>query len=407
MNIIVELGNRKKTEKNKVERLTMFSNLYYNKKIDLNKHFYILNYYHKKFLDNFINGLPKFFDAVDRKNNKKNVLKKEDGVKKKFIFFNSQVIKFLIVDIDDKKTFENKYEIIEFLNDYNIIPSYVLDSQKGYHVGFILKKAIPFSNKKAVDFARDTLKKLSLLLGGDQFALRLKGRFRNPLLHDTYYTNFEYDLSDLIEGVPYFIGDLEIQHNKNKKVHKNITELKSLVLKVLNNINYIKNVEIGYRNSFLWYLGMIIAKNFQHLPTARKLVEFEKIEKQICLYNNNFKNKLEDKEIQNIIKSVKGYYMSNKITVGMGNFNNWTPEMKNIYKKNYRKNKGITKEHREEKKEKNKNKVLQSIYQLKKEKEKTTMRNIQKKCNLSLRTIKKYVDELKEDPRFSSLFPTK
>ncbi len=383
----------------------IFSHLYYNKKFDIKKHFNILNYYHFQFLNNFINGLPKYFDAVDRKNGKTNKIEKNEGIKKKFIFFNSQVIKFLIIDIDNKKTFENKFEIIEFLNDYNIIPSYVLDSNKGYHVGFILKKAIPLDNTKAVDFARDTLKKLSLLLGGDSNALRLKGRFRNPLLHDTFYTNFEYDLIDIIDNIPgYILNDITINHNENKKVHKKIEKLKELILKVLNNIVYIKNVEEGFRNAFLWYLGMIISKNFQYLPTPKKLIEFEKIEEQIYFYNNNLTNPLEKKEIESIINSVKKYYLKGRIMVGLGSYNNWTKEMKNMYIKNYRKEKKIIKHTNEERKEINKNKVLQSIYKLKKEGEKISIRKIQKKCDLAVGTIKKYVDELKKDPKFSSLF---
>ncbi len=388
--------------------LNIFSHLYYNKKFDLKKHFYILNHYHHNFLNNFINGLPKYFDAVDRKNGKKCIVKKEEGIKKKFIFYNSQVVKFLIVDIDNKNTFKNKYEIIEFLSDYNIIPSWVLDSKKGYHIGFILKNPIPYNNKKAVEYARDTLKKLSLLLGGDSSALRLKGRFRNPLLHDTFYTDITYDLIDISDNIPYYIlNEITIQHNENKKVHKNITELKELILKVLNNINYIKNVGVGYRNSFLWYLSMIIAKNFQDLPTPMKLKEFEKIEEQIYFYNNNLNEPLDKKEVNNIINSVKKYFLKGKIMVGLGSYNNWTREMKKLYIRNYRKEKGLVKQHREEKKEINKNKVLQSIYKLKQNNEKITMRNIQKNCELSLRTIKKYVDELKNDPKFSSLFSTK
>ncbi len=382
-----------------------FSHLYYNKNFKIDKHFNILNHYHYEFLNNFINGLPKYFDAVNRKNGKKNIIEKNEGIKKKFIFFNSQVVKFLIVDIDDKKTFNNKYEIIEFLNDYNIIPSYVLDSSKGYHVGFILKKSIPYENKKAVDFARDTLKKLSLLLGGDSNALRLKGRFRNPLLHNTYYTDLKYDLIDLIDNIPeYILNDIIINHNSNKKVHGNITELKELILKVLNNINYIKNIEVGYRNSFLWYTGMMIAKNFQHLPTPMKLKEFEKIEEQIHFYNNNLKNKLEDEEVKNIIESIKKYYMKGKIMVGLGSYNQWTPEMKKIYIKKYRKEKGITKHSNNERKEINKNKVLQSIYKLKQNGEKISIRKIAEVSKLGKTTVNRYVKELKKDPKFSSLF---
>ena len=379
--------------------------LYYNKNFTKEKHFKILNYYHFKFLKEFSEGLPRYFDAVDKKNNKKNIVKKEEGILKKFIFFNSKVVKFLIIDIDKKETFKNKYEIFEFLNDFNIPPSWILETDKGYHVGYILKKSIPFENKKAVNFSKDILNKLIKFLGGDTNAARIKGRFRNPLLHNTFYTLKEYDLIDLKEGIPdYIIDDIYIKHNENKKVHKKIIELKELIFKVLNNINYIKNIEKGFRNSFLWYIGMIISKNFQDLPLPTKLKEFEKIKNQIYFYNNNLKEPLDDKEVERIINSIKKYYLKRKIMVGLGSYNKWTKEMKNIYMKNYLKEKGIIKEHRQEKKEKNKNKVLQSIYKLKEKNEKLSVRKIASICGLGKSTVAKYVKELKEDPRFSPLF---
>jgi len=382
--------------------------LYYNKNFTKEKHFKILNYYHFKFLKEFSEGLPRYFDAVDKKNNKKNIVKKEEGILKKFIFFNSKVIKFIIIDIDSKTTFKNKYEIFEFLGNFEIFPSWVLETEKGFHVGYILKTPIPFTNEIAVNFCKDVLNKLIKLLDGDTAAARLKGRFRNPLLHDTFYTNEEYNLIDLKEGIPdYIINDIYIEHNENKKVHKKIMELKELILKVLNNINYIKNINVGYRNSFLWYMGMIIAKNFQTLPMPTKLKEFEKIKEQIYFYNNNLKKPLDDKEVERIINSIKKYYLKGKIMVGLGNYKNWTNEMKNIYMKQYQKNKGIIKEHRDEKKEKNKNKVLQSIYKLKKENEKLSVRKIASVCGLGKSTVAKYVKELKTDARFACLFEKK
>jgi len=381
------------------------SHLYYNKKFDKVKHFNILEHFHFEFKKIFESGLPRFFDAVDKKNSKKNIIPKKNGLFKNFIFFNSKVIKFLIVDVDTKENFGNKYEIFEFLNDYNIAPTWILETDKGYHIGFILKDAIPFENEKARNFAFDVLKKLSLLLGGDINALRLKGRFRNPLKHDTFYTLNEYTLNELNEGIPYFIlSDIEIKHNENKKVHKDVLKLKELILKVLNNINFIKNVNKGYRNSFLWYTGMIIAKQGQHLPNPQKILFFEKVKEKIYFYNNNLNEPLDKKEVDTILNSVKKYYLKGKIMVGIGSYNNWNKEMKSIYMKEYRKKKGIIKEHREEKKAKNKNLVLQSIYTLKKENKKITVRNIKKICGLANATISKYIKELKEDPKFSVLF---
>lgn len=379
--------------------------LYYNKKIEINKYFNIINYYHSNFIKKLSDGLPAYFDAVDRKNAKKEIIKKEEGIKKKFIFFNSKVIKFLIIDIDNKREFKKMIDIFEFLNDYNLIPSWILETNKGFHVAFILKKAIPYENEKAVEFARDTLKKLSLLLGGDPFALRLKGRFRNPLMHNTFYTDMEYDLIDLIDNIPdVVLNDIEINHNPNKKIHNNVIKLKELVLKTLNDINEIKNIHKGFRNAFLWHLGMMIAKNFQNLPIPTKLKEFEKIEEKIYFYNNNLNNPLEKKEIARIIKNIKKYYMKRKIMIGIGKYENWTPEMKRIYMRNYLKEKGKIKHHREEKKEINKNKILQAIYKLRSEKKKISARKVAEIAKIGKTTAAKYIKELKEDPKFSPLF---
>ena len=380
------------------------SHLYYNKKFDKNKHFNIISYFHSNFIKMLSHGLPSHFDAVDRKNAKKSIIQKQEGLLKKFIFFNSKVIKYLIIDIDDRNNFENMFQIYEFLADYNIVPTWILETDKGYHIGYILKNAIPYNNIKAVEYAKDTLKKLSLLLGGDSNALRLRGRFRNPLLHNTFYTLQTYDLIDISDNIPEYILNIDIQHNENKKVHKNTIKLKELVLKVLNNINYIKNIEKGYRNAFLWYLGMIIAKNFQHLPTAKKLLEFEKIKEQIYFYNRNLKEPLENEEVKNIIESIKKYYLKGKIMVGLGSYNQWTKEMKKMYIKNYRKEKGIIKNTNEERKEINKNKVLQAIYKLKKDSKKISVRKVAEVCGLSKSTVANYIKELKKDSKFKHLF---
>ena len=384
---------------------TYFCNLYYNKNFTKQKHFNILNYYHAEFVKLFKSGLPAYFDAVNKKDAGKRVVEKNKGILRNFIFYNSKVVKFIIVDIDNKNTFENKFELLEYLKDFNLIPSWVLDTNKGYHVGYILKNAIPYENKTSIKFARDTLKKLSLFLGGDPNALRLSGRFRNPLMHDTFYTNFTYDLIDIIDNIPETIlENIKIEHNKNKKFHKNIYSLKQLILEVMNDITKIKNVKPGFRNSFLWYTGMIIAKNFQHLSLNEKLVEFEKIKEKIYFYNNNMEFPLENEEVETIIKSIKKYYLKGKIMVGLGGYNSWTKEMKNLYMKKYLKEKGIIKHSNEERKEINKNKVLQAVYRLRGKGEKLSVRKIANECKLGKTTVAKYVNELKKDSKFAVLF---
>jgi len=108
--------------------------------------------------------------------------------------------------------------------------------------------------------------------------------------------------------------------------------------------------------------------------------------------------------MENIKKSIIKYTRNNRNFVGLGSYEMWTKKMKNLYMKNYLKKKGIVKYSNEERKEINKNKVLKTIYELRKNNEKPSIRKISKLCGLSKNTVNKYVKELKSDPKFSILF---
>jgi len=111
--------------------------------------------------------------------------------------------------------------------------------------------------------------------------------------------------------------------------------------------------------------------------------------------------------MENIKKSIIKYTSSGKNFVGLGSYELWTPELKNLYIKQYQKKKGIIKYHRDELKEMNKTKVLQAIYKLKGEGKKVSIRKVAEISKLNKNTVNKYFKELKEDPRFSCLFEKK
>ena len=161
------------------------------------------------------------------------------------------------------------------------------------------------------------------------------------------------------------------------------------------NLNILKNIDVGYRNSFIWYLGMYLIKISQDW------------EERLNTYNINLKKPLGEVEMENIKKSIIKYTKNNKNFVGLGSYELWTPELKNMYIKQYQKKKGIIKHHRDEWYEINKTKVLQAIYKLRSENKKVSIRRVADECGLNKNTVNKYFKELKADARFSFLFEKK
>ena len=391
---------------------------------------YNKNYTNKKI---FINNLKKnillnlFYDRFPQKltvaSNKTNLkkgkllknIKKEKEVffNNEYIYYNKYTYNFFILDIDHKN-----YKINDFITilDQHFIapPSWIIETKNGYQLGFILEK--PFnlyngkltnSDIKAIKYTKYLLKKMLFLFQGDFNTIRLSGFWKNPIGVDLnkfklFVNNKNYfNLSDFDIYLEVFdnIEKKEINKKKGNEggfFHKEKHKIKYFVEELVKgNLNILKEIKKGFRNSFIWYLGMYLIKNDSDW------------ENKLNTYNINLKEPLEDKEMENIKKSIIKYTKENKNFVGLGSYELWTPELKNMYIKQYQKKKGIIKYHRDELKEINKTKVLQAIYKLKEENKKLSVRKIAELCKLGKSTVAKYVKELKEDPRFSVLFEKK
>jgi len=385
----------------------------YNKKFDFLKY---IDYKKTKLLKLFFNKLPSKLTMSKNKSTLKkgkllkNIDKnKENLFSNEYLYFNKYTFNFFILDVDHKNYKINDF--INILNDNFIAPpNWIVETKNGYQLGFILEKPFNLYEKKLSEkdkqLKKYTLylqKKMLFLLGGDFNACRLQGFWKNPLgmnlkKYKCYVNdkNF-FNLSDFDIYLP---GFEKYEFNKNKKgnlngdFHHDKEKIKYYINELYKgNLDILKKVKIGYRNSFLWYLGMILIKH-----------EKEDWENKLHFYNNNLPQPLKGNEMENIKSSIIKYTRNNRNFVGLGSYEMWTKKMKNLYMKNYLKKKGIVKYSNEERKEINKNKVLKTIYKLRKNNEKPSIRKISKLCGLSKNTVNKYVKELKEDPKFKVLF---
>ena len=330
-----------------------------------------------------------------------------------YIYYNKFTCNFLVVDIDTKELSIKK--IIEVLDEYFIkTPTWIIETNAGYQVGFALEK--PFllqeirnnklseKDKKLRRYAFSMLKNLHKLLNADPNALRLQGFYKNPIginleKYKLFVTTNKFNLSEFD-----IIINQEKEENKEKfpkkrkgnpggDFHQDPAKIKKLAKEFLLNfnLNILKKITAGSRNSFVWYVGMYLSKNTD-----------DWIEK-LNTYNLNLSKPLGKEELLQIIKSIENYNNAGKnFVIGRGSIK--TRKERNEYMKQYRLKKGIHKKTREQQKEENKTKILQAIYKLRIDNKKITIRNIAEIAKLSKNIVNKYVKELKEDKRFSVLF---
>ncbi len=109
--------------------------------------------------------------------NKKEIL---DDNAYKWLLFNDTSIKFIIIDIDFKECSLN-----ELFKKLEKKPTWLLETEKGFHACYALKSTIKMSNFKAILWAKNIKEALTLELKGDiQGSHRLSGIWRNTLAHN-------------------------------------------------------------------------------------------------------------------------------------------------------------------------------------------------------------------------------
>lgn len=302
--------------------------------------------------------------------------------KAKWIEYNKYTINFLILDIDIKYKFDknlSEEENIELAKKYYPytsvktilnyiktetflpIPTWILETDKGFQIAWQLKVPFPTNYKsKSYKYGLYILKNLSLYFGADQNAVRLKGIWRNPLLHRHIYTGNTTELAEL--EVVSEIKKEKKKFKEHKKIKHKIMHIdneefwqkeiekrqiaKQLAWKIYEGGEII-NLSEGVRNNTLWYYGMILAR-YKEKNILQKLLEINKITGAFLdkneienIYTSIMRYKKEGKLY--ISKKSKNYDPENIFQCGKGNYSTWTKEEKKYYINNYRINKGIVK----------------------------------------------------------------
>jgi len=217
----------------------------------------------------------------------------------KFINFNSKdKISMMIFDIDEfrDKTaleyFKNIKGFLEYIIEkIGCEPTYVLETQKGFHFAYHLKNHVFMHQPKAVTYLQNIKKAIGEILGCDPIASnRLNGVWRNPLLHTSYFS----------EQINYKLADFKIflpSHQKNRR--NTSTKVK---------INETQLTE-GNRNAYLFECAMRHAKGFLLLTTEEILIFLEET-------NRRCEVPLASQELPSIARSVYKYWSQGKIRFG-------------------------------------------------------------------------------------------
>lgn len=217
----------------------------------------------------------------------------------KFINFNTQErISWMVFDIDHVgemkalEYFKNINGFLEYvIEKLGIEPTYVLETQKGFHFAFHLKNHIYTHQRKALQYLQAIKRAITAILGCDEKAShRLNGIWRNPLLHEHYYSaQFNYELKDFKDFLP-----------KNQTPKCTITQ----TVKLDKN-----SLTVGNRNQALWEHAMRYAKGKTAL-TPSELVEM------LIEANSHAKEPLEIDELHTIASSAHKYWREDKIVFG-------------------------------------------------------------------------------------------
>ncbi len=220
-------------------------------------------------------------------------------LKCKFINFNTHSrISIMVFDIDKvgDQTALDYYKNIEGLLSFivektGLEPTYILETQKGFHFGYHLKNHIFTHQPKALEYLKNIKKALTELLGCDSNAShRLNGVWRNPLLHPHYYSGvINYELSDFREFLP-------LRENVKKVCKASIKIDDSLLV-------------VGNRNKALYRYAMKFAKGQVALNEA-EIVNF------LAGVNSKCSTPLERDELELIASSVYIYWKKGSIKFG-------------------------------------------------------------------------------------------
>lgn len=217
----------------------------------------------------------------------------------KFMNFNSNNrISMMIFDIDE---FEGKTALAYFKNIRGFLeyiidktgyePTYILETQKGFHFAYHLKNHVFTHQPKALTYLQNIKKAMGEILSCDPIASnRLNGVWRNPLLHKMYFSEqINYELEDFKTFLPS-----QQKNRKNSSTKVKIDEMQ---------------LTEGNRNSYLFECAMRHAKGFSSLTPDDILIFLQDT-------NRRSEMPLTSQELPSIARSVYKYWSQGKIRFG-------------------------------------------------------------------------------------------
>ncbi len=376
----------------------------------------------------------------------------------KWLFYNENRVWHLNFDIDKKFSFE---EVIKFLNEkFDLTPTWLCYTDRGLQFGFMLINVL--KTQKQIELAQEAKKIITNALiehfvgdfekNKDENIIdttasnKIRGFWRNPLMHEYKYTGHFIELKTLklrvlIPNTPKpeikkLINKSSSNNIKNNKfpypqisyndttIRINYPNGKYKIVKLANKIMLLEaynKIHQGIRNKSIFFnlLSNTNSKDFDEVYAIAQYLnnlsdvpldekELKKITRSVLKYNRTETNTLYEKFIQKHTKerimSVRTYHkdwetgkMGFKKIKGL-DYDKYKEEVrkrqkeagKEIGSKNLKK-------YNEQKMNETKEKVYKAIEELKAKNEKVTIMKVKELAKVSKTSASKYIKQAKEE----------
>jgi DNA-binding transcriptional regulator YiaG len=232
-------------------------------------------------------------------------LDREEALNMNFIpVGNDFFIPAIIMDFDNVSI----YELMDKIDTFGIRPTFVVDTDRGYHVWWVLNNSIYTKNEKQLNYYKSILTKMADFFGCDANALMkyTGGRiWRNPLTHDTVFYDRKYSLQDLQYALEEYEIETRIKEVRRMKRQTARTKKEEVARKAKNFEGSIippSEVEVGYRNATLVNnLGVFLRSLYKktgEVPGETAALAYARD------FNNALSEPLEKAEVEATVRSM-------------------------------------------------------------------------------------------------------
>ena len=334
--------------------------------------------------------------------------------KGKFLYYNKKnFVTELIFDIDyisHLSIYDLNWVFKTFLDKTGIVPSWVCYTDNGIQFCVSLNTFYKLSKKQKQvlkDFKEYMIENWPLL--ERKGSIRLDAWWRNPLNQkDFIFTGWVTTFEEILD----FLYRNRLSINQQFKANVRKEQIKQAKANTTDKIRFtIGEPVIGNRNNFIWY-NLMLASNSKDFNILLQLA------KEL---NEKTEEKLDEKELEKITKSVLKYNIEGKNFIYANSKKaNWNigimgfEKIRNLPYKEYKrevkrrqkmagkrtgntKGKEVLIKANKQKAEATKEKVYKAIKELKEKEEKITVRKVKELAKVSMASAQKYVKQAKEE----------